>query len=169
MVCAVGLMAYNEEANVADALRSVLAQQGPHVRLHSVTVATNMAGRGTDIALAPGIAGKGGLHVILTEYHETARIDRQLCGRCGRQGDAGSHEAIVGLSDDIFRKHAAGLTRVLSARYGEASGPLPGWAAGVLRRTAQGSAERTNSGARRATLELDRQLDQSLAFTGRGE
>ncbi|MFZ1908038.1 MAG: prepilin peptidase, partial [Burkholderiales bacterium] len=65
-----------------------------------VTVATNMAGRGTDIRLGPGVAESGGLHVILTEYHESRRIDRQLFGRCGRQGDPGSCEAIVSLEDE---------------------------------------------------------------------
>src|SRR5262249_20294699 len=54
-----------------------------------ITVATNMAGRGTDILLAPGVVDRGGLHVIATEGHEARRIDRQLFGRCGRQGDPG--------------------------------------------------------------------------------
>ena len=57
-----------------------------------VTVATNMAGRGTDIQLHPTVKEAGGLHVILTEYHELRRIDRQLFGRAGRQGDPGSYE-----------------------------------------------------------------------------
>ena len=134
-----------------------------------VTVATNMAGRGTDIRLAPGITEMGGLHVVLTEYHESARIDRQLCGRSGRQGDPGSHEAIVSLDDDIFRKHASRLSQVLGARYTGGTGPLPGWAEASLRRVAQGAAERANSGARRLTLEHDRELDRALAFTGGGE
>ena len=54
-----------------------------------VTVSTNMAGRGTDIRLGEGIAERGGLHVICTEMHDAARVDRQLIGRCGRQGDPG--------------------------------------------------------------------------------
>jgi preprotein translocase subunit SecA len=73
-------------------------------RAGRITVATNMAGRGTDIRLGDGIAGRGGLHVILTEFHESPRIDRQLFGRAGRQGDPGSFECIVSLEDDIFRR-----------------------------------------------------------------
>src|SRR5262249_6351365 len=69
--------------------------------LGRITVATNMAGRGTDIRLARGVAERGGLHVLATERHEAGRIDRQLAGRCGRQGDPGSHEAFVSLEDRI--------------------------------------------------------------------
>ena len=67
-----------------------------------VTVATNMAGRGTDIKLAPGVAEKGGLHVICTELHDAARIDRQLIGRCARQGDPGTARQYMSLEDDII-------------------------------------------------------------------
>jgi preprotein translocase subunit SecA len=72
--------------------------------LHSgVTIATNMAGRGTDIKLGPGIANNGGLHVIGTERHEARRIDRQLRGRCARQGDPGSSHFFISLEDDLMR------------------------------------------------------------------
>ena len=71
-----------------------------------VTVATNMAGRGTDIQLHPAVREAGGLHVILTEYHESRRIDRQLFGRAGRQGDPGSYESIVALDDELFQRFA---------------------------------------------------------------
>jgi preprotein translocase subunit SecA len=69
----------------------------------SVTIATNMAGRGTDIKLGPGVADLGGLHVIGTERHEARRIDRQLRGRCARQGDPGSSHFFIGLEDDLMR------------------------------------------------------------------
>ncbi|MHB9009259.1 MAG: preprotein translocase subunit SecA, partial [Limisphaerales bacterium] len=69
----------------------------------SVTVATNMAGRGTDIKLGPGIADLGGLHVLATERHEARRIDRQLRGRCARQGDPGSSHFFIALEDDLMR------------------------------------------------------------------
>ena len=68
-----------------------------------VTVATNMAGRGTDIKLAEGVAKLGGLHVICSELHDAARIDRQLAGRCGRQGDPGTFRQFLSLDDDILR------------------------------------------------------------------
>jgi preprotein translocase subunit SecA len=69
----------------------------------SVTIATNMAGRGTDIKLGPGIPDVGGLHVIGTERHEARRIDRQLRGRCARQGDPGSSHFFISLEDDLMR------------------------------------------------------------------
>jgi preprotein translocase subunit SecA len=67
-----------------------------------VTVATNMAGRGTDIRLGEGVADLGGLHVICTELHEAQRIDRQLIGRCGRQGDPGTYRQFLALDDEIL-------------------------------------------------------------------
>ena len=70
-----------------------------------VTVSTNMAGRGTDIKLGDGVAELGGLHVICTEMHDSARIDRQLIGRCGRQGDPGTLPRLPGAG----RRPAAGL------------------------------------------------------------
>jgi preprotein translocase subunit SecA len=69
----------------------------------SVTIATNMAGRGTDIKLGAGVADAGGLHVMGTERHEARRIDRQLRGRCARQGDPGSSHFFISLEDDLMR------------------------------------------------------------------
>lgn len=69
----------------------------------AVTIATNMAGRGTDILLGEGVAAKGGLHVIGTERHESRRIDNQLRGRSGRQGDPGSSKFFLSLEDDLMR------------------------------------------------------------------
>ena len=70
----------------------------------SVTIATNMAGRGTDIVLGPGVAEAGGLHIIGTERHESRRIDNQLRGRAGRQGDPGSRRFYVSLEDELMRR-----------------------------------------------------------------
>lgn len=69
----------------------------------AVTIATNMAGRGTDIKLGPGVAESGGLHIIGTERHESRRIDRQLRGRAGRQGDPGASKFYLSLEDELMR------------------------------------------------------------------
>ncbi len=77
----------------------IVEQAGQPAR---VTIATNMAGRGTDIKLGPGVAEAGGLHVIGTERHEARRIDRQLAGRAGRQGDPGSSQFYLSLEDELL-------------------------------------------------------------------
>jgi len=77
----------------------IVAQAGQYGQ---ITVSTNMAGRGTDIKLGEGVFDVGGLHVICTELHDSARIDRQLVGRCGRQGDPGTWRQYVSLNDDIL-------------------------------------------------------------------
>src|SRR5213075_2995186 len=69
----------------------------------AITIATNMAGRGTDIKLGPGVKEAGGLAIIGTERHESRRVDRQLRGRAGRQGDPGSTQFFVSLEDDLMR------------------------------------------------------------------
>jgi preprotein translocase subunit SecA len=131
-----------------------------------VTVATNMAGRGTDILLGEDVAARGGLHVILTEYNDSRRVDRQLIGRSARQGDPGSAEAIVALDDELFATHAPHLARWLAAQPGGApSGTALAW----LRLVAQGRAERLHGEARENNLRQDKRLSQMLAFSGRGE
>ena len=134
----------------------------------SVTVATNMAGRGTDILLHPDVCAAGGLHVILTEFHESRRIDRQLFGRAARQGDPGSHESLVALSDDLFVSHAQWLGQSIRARF-EGADELPVWVGILLRVFAQGAAERLHARIRKRTLESEKFVDQSLAFSGQGE
>jgi len=134
-----------------------------------ITVATNMAGRGTDIRLAPDVAEIGGLHVLATERHDARRIDRQLFGRGGRQGDPGSYQAIVSLEDEIvhgvFSAYAARLGRMAS----KDKDLVPGWLGRMLVSAAQRSAERHNAGVRRELLRVDDQLSDMLAFTGRPE
>jgi preprotein translocase subunit SecA len=129
-----------------------------------VTVATNMAGRGTDIKLAPGVAERGGLHVIATELNDSARIDRQLFGRCARQGDLGSCQAILAIEEDLvasFMPFAAARMRIV--------GRLPRWLGRLVFAAAQWRAERAHSRARRDLLDLDDYLGDILAFSGRGE
>ena len=134
----------------------------------SVTVATNMAGRGTDIELQAGVAESGGLHVILTEYHESPRIDRQLFGRAARQGDPGSGEAIVALDDDLFAVHAPQLAAWAAALLPGRT-TLPRQVLTLLRRFAQTAAQSRSHTARMASLKHDRRLASMLAFSGRGE
>ena len=87
-----------------------------------VTIATNMAGRGTDIKLGPGVAEAGGLHIIGTERHESRRIDNQLRGRSGRQGDPGSTRFYVSLEDELMRRFGSERIASLMERLGMEEG-----------------------------------------------
>lgn len=121
-------------------------------QLGYVTVATNMAGRGTDIQLGEGVSEIGGLHVICTELHESARIDRQLIGRCARQGDPGSFQQFMALEDDLL---SAGFgprkaERLRQAHQGSI-GLLPASFARLLRR-AQKRIQREHFRQRRLLL-----------------
>ncbi len=134
-----------------------------------ITVATNMAGRGTDIRLSPEALEAGGLHVIATERHEARRIDRQLAGRGGRQGDPGSYEILASLEDDVIASHAPALFKAgRGAALAASAAPrsrLRGWVV----RLAQRRAERLHSRTRRRLLDADERLAKLLAFSGRGE
>jgi preprotein translocase subunit SecA len=135
-----------------------------------ITVATNMAGRGTDISLAKGVAELGGLHVLATERHEARRIDRQLFGRCGRQGDPGSCEAMVSLEDELTAVYVSTPLRWLTNSL--LRNPNNGWGrgvAGILFNRAQHRAERLHGRMRRELLKMDEYLGDALAFSGRPE
>ena len=136
----------------------VVANAGERGR---ITVATNMAGRGTDIKLGPGVADLGGLHVLATERHDARRIDRQLFGRGGRQGDPGSYQAIVSLEDEIVHE--------VFGRYAVPLGKRVPRACRLLVGAAQQMAERHNARTRRELLRVDDHLSDLLAFTGRPE
>ncbi|MFO1403452.1 MAG: preprotein translocase subunit SecA [Azonexus sp.] len=132
-----------------------------------ITVATNMAGRGTDIKLAPEVEARGGLHVILTEFHESPRVDRQLFGRSARQGNPGSVEAFVSLEDDLFVRHAPMLTR-----WGEslwlANGRLQAKLFRLFVFCAQSMSQHKNRKIRLQTIRHDRRWLQALGFVGAG-
>ena len=131
----------------------------------AVTVATNMAGRGTDIKLGPGVAELGGLHVIATERHEAGRIDRQLYGRCGRQGDPGSFQYLVSLEDDLVTKNPwRRLVWLLPADPGST-----GLIGRLIVHLSQTGAERRYARVRRQLLRVDEQIGRMLAFSGRME
>jgi preprotein translocase subunit SecA len=120
-----------------------------------VTVATNMAGRGADIRLSPEVRAAGGLHVLMSEAHDSRRIDRQLAGRAGRQGDPGSFQALLSLEDPLVAGRAA-LARRL---------PLPALARAAIRR-AQIRAETTHARMRRDLQRQDEVLNDAMAFAG---
>jgi preprotein translocase subunit SecA len=143
---------------------AIVAEAGQAGR---VTVATNMAGRGTDIRLGAGVAERGGLHVILTECHASGRVDRQLFGRGARQGDPGSCEMIVSLEDELFRVFAGPLAAVCRQSIG--NGRRDVWLMRLLRSIAQMRAEFRDSRIRRDTLKQDTRLEKTLAFTGKPE
>jgi preprotein translocase subunit SecA len=130
----------------------------------AITIATNMAGRGTDIKLGPGVAELGGLHVLATERHESPRIDRQLFGRAGRQGDPGSAQAFVSLDDDLARRFVPPWQLRL-AMTAIAGGEMPAQviAKRVIDR-GQETAEKAARSQREAILKTDSWLDESLSF-----
>jgi len=129
-----------------------------------VTIATNMAGRGTDIKLDDKVIQKGGLHVILTEFHESGRIDRQLIGRGARQGQPGSFEAIVSLNDDLFKYTPilVSIFKKISTRQLLKSQMLMS----MLVKLSQYKAEQHNARIRIVTLKQDKKLHSLLAFSG---
>jgi preprotein translocase subunit SecA len=131
-----------------------------------ITVATNMAGRGTDIGLGPGVADRGGLHVIATERAEARRIDRQLLGRCGRQGDPGSFEMILSLEDARAVGFFPGEVRRALAAIASNEGILPHWLGDSLLSLPQRSEEKKHGQMRRALMELEESLEDLLAYSG---
>ena len=123
----------------------------------TVTISTNMAGRGTDIKLGPGVPDKGGLFVIGTERHESRRIDRQLRGRCARQGDPGGSRFYVSFEDDLMRNFGAAdrMTKIME-RFGLEEGQEleHPWLNKSVE-TAQKRVEQRNYLARKRTLDFD--------------
>jgi len=132
----------------------------------AVTVATNMAGRGTDIKLDPGVDALGGLHVIATECHGSARIDRQLFGRAARQGDPGSAAPYASLQDDLL-EHNLPRALLRSVVPLVAASPTSASAVGTrLVRIAQRIARSRDASSRMAVQRMDTWLDDSLSFAG---
>lgn len=122
-----------------------------------ITIATNMAGRGTDIRLGQGVRDLGGLHVIATERHESGRVDRQLFGRAGRQGDPGSAQAFVSAEDHLVTHHLPPWVRTMTL-----SGDPRLVRAGFS--LAQRRAQRLAWKQRLAVLRADAWLDEALSF-----
>jgi len=131
-----------------------------------ITVATNMAGRGTDIKLGSGVTELGGLYVLATERHEAGRIDRQLFGRCARQGDPGSAQAMVSLEDELVKRYTPHLSASLRRRHGETDGEISSPLTRRLFNFGQRRAERMALRRRKGVLRTDDWLDEYLGFAG---
>ena len=131
----------------------VVAEAG---RAGQVTIATNMAGRGTDIKLTPEVKEAGGLAIIGTERHESRRVDRQLRGRAGRQGDPGSSQFFVSLEDDLMRLFGSERIAAMMDRMGLKDGEeiQAGMMTKAIER-AQKKVEENNFGIRKRLLEYD--------------
>ncbi len=136
---------------------------------NAVTIATNMAGRGTDIRLGPHVAAFGGLHVILTERHEAARIDRQLAGRCARQGDPGSFEALLSMDDPLVARYRSMFAGRLCCWLLDRQRRSGVWLAKRLMRRAQRQIESRHARIRRALVKQDQRIGELLAFSGKME
>jgi preprotein translocase subunit SecA len=156
------------EAKILNAARlkeeaAVIAMAGEPGR---ITIATNMAGRGTDIKLGRGVTGLGGLHVIASERHESGRVDRQLFGRSARQGDPGSAQAFVSLEDELIQKYLSKTIR--EALHWVLRSDLPGKdrLARAALALAQGKAQTLAFKQRRNVLRSDVLLDEALSFAG---
>src|SRR5205823_470434 len=147
-LAAIGLPHRVLNATQTKAEAEIVAQAG---QMKQITVATNMAGRGTDILLGRGVADIGGLHVIATEPHGSYRVDRQLFGRAARQGDPGSAQMFSCAEDDLFLRHANHLRRAWRA-----------FGANRLIRLAQNRAERLARFNRKQVLKNDDWMDQAL-------
>jgi preprotein translocase subunit SecA len=127
----------------------------------SVTISTNMAGRGTDIVLGPGVVEVGGLHIIGTERHEARRIDNQLRGRSGRQGDPGSSRFYLSLEDDLMRIFAADRLSGLMQRIGMAEDePIEHRLISKAIENAQSRVEAHNFSIRKQIIEYDDVMNQ---------
>lgn len=125
-------------------------------RRAAITVSTNMAGRGTDIKLEPGVAQAGGLFVIGTTRHQSRRIDRQLRGRCARQGDPGSSKFFVSFEDSLLRLFASPRLTALLQRFRPPEGePISASMLNKSIETAQKRIEQRNAAIRKHTLEYD--------------
>jgi preprotein translocase subunit SecA len=139
----------------------------------TVTISTNMAGRGTDIKLGEGVADVGGLYVIGTERHESRRIDRQLRGRCARQGDPGATRFYVSFEDDLMRNFGAAdrMTKIME-RFGLEEGQeLEHRWLNKSVETAQKRVEQRNYLARKRTLDFDDVMNnqREVVYTYRNE
>ena len=143
-------------------------------RAGCITVATNMAGRGTDIKLDEAAEAAGGLHVICCEKNDSRRVDRQLIGRCARQGDPGSYNIICSIEDDAVLKHFSKASQLLSNLgskliAGERRQVCPRIVSTLLINLSQRLIENYHRKIRQAMMQADEKRESMLAFTGESE
>ena len=124
-----------------------------------MTVATNMAGRGVDIRLEQEVLALGGLHVIMSDRYDSARIDRQLAGRCARQGEPGHVDTVLSLEDSLVKESGVRLAELHPAS----------WYRQRIFRRAQSLMEARHRRSRKDLMSWDQQVGKSLAFSGRLE
>ena len=130
-------------------------------QMGQVTIATNMAGRGTDIVLGEGVAELGGLHILGTERHESRRIDNQLRGRCARQGDPGSSRFYLSLEDDLMRLFGSDKIKGMMDKLGmEEDEPIENKIVTSSIENAQKKVEERNFNIRKMVLEYDDVMNQ---------
>jgi preprotein translocase subunit SecA len=134
-----------------------------------VTVATNMAGRGTDIHLGEGVEALGGLAVICTQPHDAGRIDRQLYGRSARQGDRGSAHAIWSLEDEVVVNELPASFRIACGKAVMAGWPGMHRVLAWLIRRVQSRVQARYSRTRRQLVKMDERSDRAMAFAGQAE
>ncbi len=144
----------------------IIAQAGQQ---GSITIATNMAGRGTDIALGPGVPEKGGLYVLALSLNESKRIDRQLYGRCARQGDPGSVEAILSLEDDFFAQFYGARMFKMLKKLTPGKRAMANFISQIIIYYPQYKNEKQQRVIRKQLMKQDKQLQRVLAFSGKFE
>ncbi|MBL8384783.1 MAG: hypothetical protein JNM90_16995, partial [Burkholderiales bacterium] len=159
-LAAIGLPHVVLNARHDQAEADVVARAGEPAR---ITVATSMAGRGTDIRLAADAAARGGLHVILCQHNAARRIDRQFIGRTARNGEPGSHDTLLSLDMPLFRRYLPRWWRALAAR----RRPAPAWFARLTIAVPQWLEERRHRALRRQLLRADLRRERDLDFCRR--
>ena len=144
-----------------EAEAAIIAEAG---RRGAVTIATNMAGRGTDIRLADGVEKQGGLQVIATNKHEAARLDRQLFGRAGRQGQPGATIMFIALDDPLIKRHLPKYQQALARVLLQGGNPVGRWVVQRLINAAQCRAQRMSYKHRKQVLRVDQWLEEHVGF-----
>ena len=139
-----------------------------------ITVATNMAGRGTDIKLDEAAKAAGGLHVICCEKNDSRRVDRQLIGRCARQGDPGSYKIICSIEDDAVVKYFNKMTTILrkyrkKTKLATGNDVRPHVFSALIINLAQRLTEQYHHKIRQSMMKVDEKRESMLAFTGESE